>query len=60
MALARVAQEGLARLIAQFDRESTPYRALRRARFQHKYKFDAYAHLARFAEWSDDDGEEED
>jgi ATP-dependent helicase/nuclease subunit B len=58
--MARVAQDGLARLIAQFDRESTPYRALRRARFQHKYKFDVYAHLARFAEWADDDGEEED
>ena len=60
MEMARAAREGLARLIAQFDQESTPYRALRRARFQHKYKFDAYAHLARFAEWSDDDGEEED
>jgi ATP-dependent helicase/nuclease subunit B len=60
MVLAQAAQDGLARLIAQFDRETTPYRALRRARFQHKYKFDVYAHLARFAEWSDDDGEEED
>jgi ATP-dependent helicase/nuclease subunit B len=60
MALARAAQDGLARLIAQFDRETTPYRALRRSRFLHKYKFDAYAHLARFAEWADDDGEEED
>jgi len=60
MARARTAQDGLARLIAQFDRESTPYRALRRARFQHKYKYDVYAHLARFAEWSDADDEEED
>jgi ATP-dependent helicase/nuclease subunit B len=58
--LARKAQDGLSRLIAQFDLESTPYRALRRARFQHKYKYDVYAHLARFAEWSDDDSEEED
>ena len=58
--LASAAQDGLQRLIAQFDLESTPYRALRRARFQHKYKYDLYAHLARFAEWSDDDGEEED
>jgi ATP-dependent helicase/nuclease subunit B len=33
MALARAAQDGLLRLIAQFDREGTPYRALRRARF---------------------------
>jgi hypothetical protein len=31
-----------------------------RARFQHKYKYDVYAHLARFAEWSDADDEEED
>ncbi len=59
-ALARAAQDGLARLIAQFDRESTPYRALRRARFRHKYKYDVYAHLARVAEWSSEDGEEED
>jgi ATP-dependent helicase/nuclease subunit B len=58
--LARAARDGLARLIAQFDREDTPYRALRRARFQHKYKYDVYAHLARVAEWSADDGEEED
>jgi ATP-dependent helicase/nuclease subunit B len=60
MELARIAQDGLQRLIAQFDRESTPYRALRRARFRHKYKYDIYAHLARVAEWSADDGEEED
>lgn len=60
MDLARAAQDGLARLIAQFDQESTPYRALRRARFQHKYKYDVYAHLARVQEWSADDGEEED
>jgi ATP-dependent helicase/nuclease subunit B len=48
--LARKAQEGLARLIAEFDRESTPYRAVRRPRF--KYDYDDYAHLARVAEWS--------
>jgi ATP-dependent helicase/nuclease subunit B len=47
--LARSAQEGLERLIAQFDREETPYRAVRRARF--KYDYDQYAHLARVAEW---------
>jgi ATP-dependent helicase/nuclease subunit B len=57
-ALAQAACDGLARLIAEFDRETTPYRALRRARF--KYDYDAYAHLARVAEWSTDDGEEED
>jgi ATP-dependent helicase/nuclease subunit B len=58
--LAQAARDGLARLIAQFDRETTPYKAIRRARFQHKYRYDVYAHLARVAEWSADDGEEED
>ena len=54
---ARSAQDGLARLIAEFDREATPYRAVRRARF--KYDYDDYAHLARVAEWLVDNGEEE-
>jgi ATP-dependent helicase/nuclease subunit B len=57
MAMARQAREGLERLIAEFDRESTPYRALRRARF--KYDYDAYAHLARVAEWLAEDEEED-
>ncbi len=48
--LARRAEAGLAKLIAEFDREATPYRALRRARFT--YDYDDYAHLARVAEWS--------
>jgi ATP-dependent helicase/nuclease subunit B len=48
--LAREARDGLVRLIAKFDDAATPYRALRRARFT--YRFDAYAHLARVAEWS--------
>jgi ATP-dependent helicase/nuclease subunit B len=56
-ALAGAAQEGLTRLIAEFDRETTPYRALRRARFS--YDYDAFAHLARVAEWSIDAGEED-
>ena len=56
-ALAGAAEEGLARLIGAFDREVTPYRALRRARF--RYDYDAYAHLARVAEWSADTGEED-
>jgi ATP-dependent helicase/nuclease subunit B len=56
-ALAEAAHLGLTRLIAEFDRESTPYRAVRRARF--RYDYDAYAHLARVAEWSIDTGEEE-
>ncbi|HEX6002293.1 MAG TPA: double-strand break repair protein AddB [Hyphomicrobiaceae bacterium] len=55
--LAVAARHGLERLIAEFDRETTPYRALRRARF--RYDYDAYAHLARVAEWSSDDGEED-
>ena len=55
--LAREAQQGLSRLIGEFDRETTPYRALRRARF--KYDYDDYAHLARVAEWSIDTGEED-
>jgi len=55
-ALARQAHEGLARLIAAFDKETTPYRALRRVRFT--YRFDDYAHLARVAEWSAETVEE--
>jgi ATP-dependent helicase/nuclease subunit B len=55
--LAREAQHGLARLIAEFDRQATPYRATRRARFQ--YQYDEFAHLARVAEWSADAGEED-
>lgn len=51
------AQADLSRLVAQFDDEATPYRAVRRARF--RYDFDAYAQLARVAEWAADDGEEE-
>jgi ATP-dependent helicase/nuclease subunit B len=56
-ALANKAREGLQRLIALFDQESTPYRAVRRARFS--YDYDDYAHLARVAEWSTG-GDEED
>ncbi len=48
--LAREARDGLIRLIAAFDDEAAPYRALRRARFN--YRYDDYAHLARVAEWS--------
>jgi ATP-dependent helicase/nuclease subunit B len=47
----------VARLIAEFDRQATPYRALRRAKF--KYDYDPYTHLARVAEWSDEDEEED-
>ena len=54
--LAREARDGLIRLIAVFDDAATPYRALRRARFD--YRYDAYAHLARVAEWSAETVEE--
>jgi ATP-dependent helicase/nuclease subunit B len=57
MGLAQEAQDGLARLIAEFDRQATPYRALRRARF--KYDYDDYAHLARVPEWTAEDEEED-
>jgi ATP-dependent helicase/nuclease subunit B len=56
-ALARKAHCGLSRLVAEFDRETTPYRAVRRARFN--YDYDDYAHLARVAEWLVDMGEED-
>ena len=54
--LAREALDGLQRLIAAFDEETTPYRALRRARFN--YRYDDYAQLARVAEWSGEPLEE--
>jgi ATP-dependent helicase/nuclease subunit B len=50
------ARRDLERLIADFDHESTPYRALRRRRFQAAYDYDDYAHLARFGEWAADSG----
>ncbi len=49
-ALADTALERLGRLVAQFDDEATPYKALRRAGFS--YDYDDYAHLARVAEWA--------
>jgi ATP-dependent helicase/nuclease subunit B len=57
-ALASQTLDGLARHVARFDDETTPYRALRRARFG--YDYDAYAHLARVAEWSSGATQEED
>jgi ATP-dependent helicase/nuclease subunit B len=56
--LAGDVERALARLVADFDRVETPYRAVRRARFS--YDFDAYAHLARVAEWASREGGEED
>lgn len=49
-ALANEAVQGLQRFVAAFDDEQTPYKALRRSRFN--YDYDDYAHLARVAEWS--------
>lgn len=51
-ALALAARQGLAKLIALYDDETTPYSSVRRARFS--YDYDDYAHLARVAEWSGD------
>lgn len=56
-ALAAEALASLRRLVAAFDHETTPYRALRRAGFD--YRFDDYAGLARVAEWSGQVSEEE-
>jgi ATP-dependent helicase/nuclease subunit B len=50
--LADTALERLGQLIALFDDERTPYKALRRSDFAQLYKFDDYAHLARVAEWA--------
>lgn len=49
-ALAADAQRGLERLVADFDDDAKPYRAIRRPGF--RYDYDDYAHLARVAEWS--------
>jgi ATP-dependent helicase/nuclease subunit B len=57
-ALAAQSIAGLERLIARFDDAATPYRAVRRARFN--YDYDDYAHLARVAEWTSDSTEEDD
>ena len=56
-ALAARARDELAAMVAHFDTETTPYRAVRRARFS--YDYDDYAHLARVDEWSTDNGEAE-
>lgn len=58
-ALAAGQLQNLTQLIARFDDPATPYGARRRPGF--KYQYDAYAQLARVAEWSDlpDAGEAE-
>jgi ATP-dependent helicase/nuclease subunit B len=50
-ALAEAAHTGVSTLISLFDQPDTPYRALRRSNFENHYRYDAYAHLARAAEW---------
>ncbi len=49
-AMANTALARLVALIARFDDVATPYKALRRVRFD--YRYDDYEHLARVAEWS--------
>lgn len=56
-ALAGRLRTGLVALIDAFDTPATPYRAVRRPQFT--YDYDAYAHLARVAEWSSDVASEE-
>jgi ATP-dependent helicase/nuclease subunit B len=46
---------GLKKHIAQFDDPLTPYRPMRRQGFS--YDFDEFAHLARVAEWSSNEGD---
>jgi ATP-dependent helicase/nuclease subunit B len=53
---ARSAYEGVLRLIAQFDREATPY--LTRPRPDFIDRFNEYEHLARLKEWSSGVGDE--
>lgn len=55
--LAARAVDGLKRLVTRYDRQETPYKAVRRSRFS--YEYDGYAHLARVAEWQGRTGEEE-
>ncbi|MGQ0674553.1 MAG: double-strand break repair protein AddB, partial [Rhodospirillales bacterium] len=47
---ARLALEGLKRLVAEYDSPSTPYESVPRAAFAPR--FSDYAHLARVKEWS--------
>jgi len=48
--LAEEAYDGLLRLIAQFDRQATPYLSCPRPDLP--YRFNDYEHLARVKEWS--------
>lgn len=55
--LADDALVGLRRLVSAFDHEDTPYRAMRRLKFN--YDYDDFAHLARVAEWQAETEEED-
>ena len=55
--LGEEALAGLRRLVAAFDQEATPYRAMRRLKFN--YDYDDFAHLARVAEWQAETEEED-
>ncbi|WP_159104288.1 hypothetical protein [Sneathiella glossodoripedis] len=48
---------GLQRLVAQFDREATPYLARPRSEFVDRYN--DYEHLARVREWSSGRGSDD-
>ncbi|MEM7620734.1 MAG: double-strand break repair protein AddB [Pseudomonadota bacterium] len=50
--LAQNALTKLQNLVSRFDDPKVPYRAMRRLQFE--YRYDAYSHLARVAEWSSD------
>jgi ATP-dependent helicase/nuclease subunit B len=58
-AVADAAVAGLVRLIEKFDDPNTPYRPTQRAQFAQAARFDPYVHLARTAEWSAGDSEDE-
>ncbi len=54
--LAEEAYEGLCRLIAQFDKEATPYLVSPRPKYASR--FNDYAHLSRLREWSGGSGDD--
>ncbi|MZR29724.1 double-strand break repair protein AddB [Sneathiella litorea] len=54
--LANEAYDGLLRLIAQFDRQATPYLSCPRPDLP--YRFNDYEHLARVKEWSSGEDQE--
>jgi ATP-dependent helicase/nuclease subunit B len=57
--MAAKALRDLEALIAAFDDPGTPYRAVRRRRFEAAYAYDDFAHLARIGEWGAADAGED-